>query len=83
MDELTSKAVRKDIEQIKKTLTSMDKTLALQQQSLDLHIKRSDMLEQKLVPIEKHVEQVRGISKFVAFLVVLASAIAAYLVVKW
>lgn len=82
MDELTSKAVRKDIDHIKRTLFSMDKTLALQQQSLDQHIKRTDLLEQKLEPVEKHVDQVQGIMKFLGWLAVLGTAIAAFLVLK-
>lgn len=79
MDEVSSKAVRKDIEYIKRTLVSIDKTLALQHQSLETHIKRTDLLEEKLEPVEKHVEQVRGIVKFLTFIVAAAATIAAVL----
>lgn len=82
MDEISSKAVRKDIEHIKRSLASMDKTLALQHQSLEIHIKRTDLLEQKLEPIERHVQQVRGVSKFIGWLAAIAVAVAAFLALK-
>lgn len=82
MDEISFRAVRKDVEHIKRSLASIDKTLALQHQSLDLHIKRTNILEQKLEPVEKHVEQVRGVSKFLALVAIVATAVAAFLVIK-
>lgn len=82
MDEINSKAVRKDIEHIKLTLASMDKTLALQHQSLELHIKRTELLEQRLEPIENHVQQVNGAGKLIGLLALLATIISAYLIFK-
>lgn len=82
MDEFSKHKLTKEIEHIKKSLMSIDKTLALQHQSLETHIKRTDLLENKLEPVEKHVEQVRGVVQLLMFLVAVAGVIAAFLVIK-
>ena len=82
MDDFNKHKISKDIEQIKKSLTSIDKTLALQHLSLDTHIKRTNLLEQKLDPIERHVEQIRGIAKLLGFLVAVAGVVAAFMVLN-
>lgn len=82
MDEFTSKKLIKDVEHIKRSLANVDKTLALQHQSLETHIKRTNLLEQKLEPVEQHVEQVRGVVKFMGWLLGLAGVIAAYLALR-
>lgn len=75
MDEFTSKKLIKDMDYVKKTLANMDKNIALTQQDVSVHIKRTDLLEkhvqlveQKLEPIEKHVDLVSTIFKFVAWI---------------
>ncbi len=82
MDEFTSKKLIKEVEQIKRSITNIDKTLALQHQSLEVHIKRSDMLEKKLEPVEAHVEQVRGVTKFIGWLVAVLAVVAAFLALR-
>jgi hypothetical protein len=82
MDEFSGRRILKHIETIDKTLISMDKTLALQEQSLREHIKRTNILEQKLEPVEKHVEQVRGVTKFLTWLAAIGGAVAAFLMLK-
>lgn len=49
-------------------LTSIDITLAAQHVSLREHIKRSNMLEAKMAPIEKHVAMVSGALKLLGVL---------------
>lgn len=82
MDDFSAKKLMKDVDHIKRTLVNMDKTLALNTQSLEVHIKRSDMLEAKMVPLEQHVEQVRGAGKFLSILAIIATILTAYLIFK-
>lgn len=82
MDEFTSKRLMKDMDFVKKTLHSMDKTLALNTQSLIEHAKRTDILEKKLEPVEQHVEQVRGAGKLIGILALVATILTAYLLFK-
>jgi len=82
MDEFTSKRLVKDVDQIKRSLANVDKTLALQHVSLAEHIRRTTLLEQKLEPVEKHVEQVRGVFKFIGWLLAALGVLAAYLALR-
>ena len=52
-------------------LSSIDVTLAAQHQSLKDHMRRTELLEAKLEPIEEHVANLNGILKFIGFLSVL------------
>lgn len=45
MDDLFKEEVKKDIKEIRHTLISIDKTLAVNTQSLEHHVKRTDLLE--------------------------------------
>jgi hypothetical protein len=62
-------------------LHSLDKTTVLQQVSLDEHIRRTNLIEQKLEPIEKHVNTVQtittSVAKFVSGIAVLVGIVAA------
>jgi glycerol dehydrogenase-like iron-containing ADH family enzyme len=51
------------LEKIVEHIGSIDVTLAKQSVLLDEHIKRSNMLEEKLAPVEKHVTIVNTILK--------------------
>ena len=82
MDEFTSKKIIKDVEQIKKSIASIDKTLALQHVSLSEHIRRTEILEQTIKPIDEHVHQVRGVAKFMGWLVAAAAAVAAFFALR-
>jgi hypothetical protein len=82
MDEFTSKKLVKDVDQIKRSLASVDKTLALQHLSLVEHMKRTELLEKKLEPVEEHVQQVRGITKFIGWMLGLLAVIAAFLALR-
>lgn len=82
MDEFTSKKLIKDVDQIKRSLANVDKTLALQHLSLVEHIKRTELLEKKLEPVEEHVSQVRGIVKFIGWLLGALAVVAAFLALR-
>lgn len=47
-------------------------TLAKQSVILEEHVKRTNLLETKIEPIEKHVIMVHGILKFIGLLAVIA-----------
>lgn len=60
-------------------LDDMAETLTKHDVNLETHMKRSDMLEQELKPIRKHVYMVQGVGAFISLLALLA---AIYEVVK-
>lgn len=51
------------LERIEATLNRIDVTLAKQHVSLETHIKRTDLLEERLEPISAHVAIVGAIGK--------------------
>jgi hypothetical protein len=88
MDEFSSKRLIKDVEHIKRTMASMDKTLALQAASLIEHMKRSEanekavsLLAEELKPVQNHVLLVQSVVKFLAWF--FASGIAIYIISKY
>lgn len=52
---------------------SIDVTLAKQHEQLAYHIKRTNLIEEQLEPIKKHVNMVHGALKLIGVLSVLAS----------
>ncbi len=74
-----------------KILASIDKTLALQAQSLEQHMRRTEaaeenlaMLRQDFKPVEGHVEFINKLSKLIALVAAVASAgFAGFEVIKW
>jgi len=65
----------KKLDSINSRLNSVDKTLVKQEENLKEHMRRTELLEKQqedlihdeLVPIKSHIEQVKGISKFLMF----------------
>lgn len=55
-------------------IDNIDITLAKQHLSLEEHIKRSNMLEAKLEPVEKHVNSVNAVLKFAGGIAILLAA---------
>ena len=69
------------VDKIDERLDSIDKNLAVYNEQLKIHIKRTNLLESEVKPIKDHVTQVRGVFKFLAFLIAAsgaALAIASY-----
>lgn len=63
------------IDIISEKITSIDVTLAKQSTILDEHIRRTNLLEEKLAPIEKHVHMVNGALKTVGFMAIVLGVI--------
>jgi len=67
------------IDKIVESIGEINVTLAKQEVSLSEHIKRTNLLEQKLEPVEKHVAMVNGALKFIGTLALIAGIIEAAL----
>jgi len=68
------------VDRLDERLDAIDIRLAKYNKELEFHVARTTQLEDELSPIVKHVEQVRGASKFVGWVVALATAVGA---VSW
>jgi len=66
--------IQKDVNEIKVHLAEYNVLL-------DVHIKRSNMLEDKMIPIERHVNMVDGALKLLGIIGVLAAIVEAYLTI--
>lgn len=53
-------------------LSKIDVTLAAQHESLRDHIRRTELLEEQIKPVNEHVHELKGIIKFFKFIGVLA-----------
>lgn len=56
------------LDMINDRLGSIDVTLAKQHESLEHHIKRTDILENELKPLREHVAVVNGGMKLIGFI---------------
>lgn len=56
------------IDIISEKITNIDVTLGKQSVILDEHIRRTNILEEKLAPVEKHVHMVNGALKLIGFI---------------
>lgn len=73
-DKLTR--IENKIDKIHDRINAIDVTLAQQHESLVHHIKRTDLLENKIAPIEKQLILWQGAGKLVSWIAVIAAAIA-------
>ena len=64
-----------DITDIKVSIARIDVTLEKNTDSLIDHMRRSDLLEKKLEPVERHVMIVNGLFKLMVVLIGLAGTI--------
>lgn len=64
--------------QIERTLASIDKTLALNTHHLAEHMRRTQLLEDDMGPVKKHVEQMKGAAKLLGLIALVASIIAIF-----
>lgn len=78
MDELIKRLEAK-VDKLDERLDNMDKTLVLQEANLKEHMKRSDLLEKKLEPVEKHVHAVNTIFKLIGVVASLATVAKLFL----
>lgn len=69
--------IEEKVDQVSEKIGEINSTLSAQHVSLKEHIRRTNILEKKIEPIEKHVNMVSGIVK----LIMIASAVAAIVAV--
>jgi hypothetical protein len=67
------------IDYIVENIGAINKTLEFQSQQLQEHIKRTQMLEARLEPIEDHVKFIQGLFKIVVYLAPVCGALAGLL----
>jgi len=77
MSDLTR--IEKKLDRLDERLGSIDKTLVAQHVSLEEHIRRTEILESKVEPIEKHVAMINGALKLFGMLCMVGGLIAAIL----
>jgi prefoldin subunit 5 len=63
------------IDKITDKLHAVDVTLATNTSSLVEHVKRCDLLEEKMVPVEKHVWMVNGALKLIGLASILVGIV--------
>jgi hypothetical protein len=61
------------IDLITEKINSIDKTLDRNTVSLEVHIKRTNLLEEELKPIKSHVALMNNLAKIIVFLGILAA----------
>jgi hypothetical protein len=66
------------LDEIERTLHSMDKTLLINTEHLAEHMRRTALIEQEMRPVVKHVEQMRGAGKLLAILALIATILSAW-----
>lgn len=76
MDE---KRIHDKLDRMESTLVKQEINLARLTTSVEEHVKRSNLLEAALQPIEKHVAMVQGAVKLISILGVLAAIVALFL----
>lgn len=67
------------VDKIIEKMAETNVILASQHESLVIHMKRSDLLEKKIEPVEKHVAMMQGAIKLVMLLGVMGSIISVVL----
>lgn len=63
------------LDKVSDKLGSIDSTLAAQHVSLEMHIKRTDLLEAQIEPIKKHVAMIQGALKLIGLVSVAAGVV--------
>lgn len=68
--------IKNDIKEINSSISTIDKTLIKQESQLAEHIRRTNILEDKIEPVERHVYMMNGALKFLGLLSLLAGIVA-------
>jgi hypothetical protein len=69
------------IDKLDERLDQIQVILAKQHESIEHHIKRTDLLESEVKPIKILVYQIMGVAKFLALLATISALATSYL--KW
>lgn len=64
------------LDKLQENMNEMDKTLVRNTDSLELHMKRTDLLEESIKPIRKHVLMAEAVLKLMGLTAVVSSFIA-------
>lgn len=70
------KRIENKLDKVVDDIGEIKETTAKQQVSLDYHIKRTDMLEKKLEPVEEHVQLVSSVFKVIGGLAIIAGIVS-------
>ena len=88
MDEMFYQIIEKidkiddKIDKLHERIDSVDKTLIQQHEQLTYHIKRTDILESRVAPVEKYATMLSGAMKFAAALAAIVGALIKFKVLK-
>ena len=74
---MDSKRILDKLDKIQDDVTEIKVTMAVNATSLEEHMRRTALLEESLKPVEKHVQMVNSILKFIGFVGLILSIIAA------
>lgn len=77
-DDKRLERIETKIDHITDKIVSLDITSAKQQTSLDEHIRRTNLLEEEIRPIKKHVDRVNGALSVIGFIAVLVEVYKAF-----
>ncbi len=69
------KRLEDKLDKVVDKIGSIDVTLAKQSVILEEHVRRTDILESKITPIEKHVIMVHGVLKFLGLIAIFVGII--------
>lgn len=72
---MDNKRIEEKLDKVVEKIGNIDVTLAKQSVILDEHVRRSNLLEAKMLPLEKHVAVVNGALKFLGTMAILATII--------
>lgn len=72
--------ISEDIVDIKVTLAKQETLLSKQEKSLDEHVKRTNLLEDKVEILRDEVTKSKGIKEFILFIAKISSLIGAILI---
>ena len=75
-EEKAVERVLNKLDKIEERLGSIDKTLVKQEENLAEHMRRTELLETKMEPVEDHVKNVNFLFKIMAGVVAIVGAIA-------
>lgn len=78
MDERNNRIEAK-LDKVVDNIGSINTTLAAQHESLKDHIRRTEILEEKIIPLEKHSAMAIGVIKFMGLSGALAAMIKVFL----
>lgn len=70
-----SELMENKLDKIIEKIASIDVTLAKQSVILEEHVKRTNLLEEKIEPIEKHVAMVNGALKLLGLIAIIVAII--------